>query len=340
MNDTHSNPIQSFKDLCDRLPDGILVQCEGKIVFANSSLAALLGYAQASELLGREALSLIHQDDREGAVDRILSLGRHKEVSPAWECRLLGREGTLVDAESTDSAILFEGRLATISALRDIRLRKVALEEQRRQNLLLQAIYQGAGIGILLTDDSANILEMNPEASRMLGLVEGDLAKGNLNPYLGHPNGFNTLWSTLLKEGSLRSSAMLRNLQGPDRDIVVMGQVQIVPGKNLILMADPEGLRAEPPGRPSAAGAGLPAVVHDINNILMVIQMNCDLMLEELGTDQGLGLRVTAIRDSSGQASSLIRSLGPRRSPPPQVQASEQAGMGSPSASVRQSGQA
>ena len=60
-----------FRELIERSPEIVLVIEEGRVVYANAALVRSVGAASAEALLGREAIALVHPDDREAYRERL-----------------------------------------------------------------------------------------------------------------------------------------------------------------------------------------------------------------------------------------------------------------------------
>src|SRR5947208_1216050 len=62
--DAEREATAKYRALVELSPDAIMVHAEGKLVFVNTAAARLLGARGAGELIGREALSIVHPDYR------------------------------------------------------------------------------------------------------------------------------------------------------------------------------------------------------------------------------------------------------------------------------------
>ncbi len=62
---------QRYRGLVELFPDAIYVHTRGKLIFANSQGAKLLGAERPEDLYGREALDFVHPDNRDFVTNRI-----------------------------------------------------------------------------------------------------------------------------------------------------------------------------------------------------------------------------------------------------------------------------
>ncbi|MBV9998775.1 MAG: response regulator [Verrucomicrobia bacterium] len=134
---------EALRLLVDRLPDGVLVNCEDRIVFANPAACKILGARRPEELLGKGALELVSPEGRVRAQRRVQRVLASVEVAPE-EDTLLQLDGTPVEVEVTAIPFLHEGKAAVQVILRDHAERK-RLEAQLRHAQKLEAIGQLAG---------------------------------------------------------------------------------------------------------------------------------------------------------------------------------------------------
>jgi two-component system, cell cycle sensor histidine kinase and response regulator CckA len=110
----------------------VLVHREGRAVYANSALAAMLGFETPEELRGLRVLDFVHPDDRAAVTSRIATLGRESTV-PFSEERLIRKDGSTFPASIAGVAVLFEDQPSVAAIVRDI------TESRRIQTQLAQA---------------------------------------------------------------------------------------------------------------------------------------------------------------------------------------------------------
>ncbi len=119
---------ESFHTLIERLPEGICVMQEDRIVYVNPMLVSLTGCTSAGELLGRSAVelaeSLLHPEDLAALPRELREAMREGRPVPPWEVRLVRRTGGLVPVEISQAPGMFEGRPCTVRSLRDLTERK------------------------------------------------------------------------------------------------------------------------------------------------------------------------------------------------------------------------
>ncbi len=113
--------------------DGILVEENETVVYANRSYRLLFGYEKPEELIGQNISVVLSDADQE----RMLEYGRRRrrgEDTPSlYEFKGKRKDGTLLDLEAAVSTSIVDGRTHIITAARDIAERKQA------ENALRQA---------------------------------------------------------------------------------------------------------------------------------------------------------------------------------------------------------
>ncbi len=115
---------ESFRTLIERSPDGILVQREGRVVFANQAAGALFGQERPDALVGREYLALVHPDDRDAVAARIARARDATAALVPTEERFAREDGRIVSVEVAALSVVFEGGPAVLAIARDLTDRK------------------------------------------------------------------------------------------------------------------------------------------------------------------------------------------------------------------------
>lgn len=111
----------SFRELIERLPDAVSVSHDGRIVYANTAVAALLGAHSAEEFIGRAGEELehfIHPEDRE--ILRTVNEERLQGARSLRQLRLLRRSGEALLVEAAHFIVSFEGRPCSMWIVRDL----------------------------------------------------------------------------------------------------------------------------------------------------------------------------------------------------------------------------
>jgi PAS domain S-box-containing protein len=130
---------ENFKTIIQQMPDGVLIVDMEKVLFANQTLAVLLKYPSADELVGLLKFDLIHPDYHRAVRERIEPILGREGANPILILKLLGKGGIPVDFESSSICIQFGGKSAVMMVLRDI-TKQNQLEHQAIHNEKLATV--------------------------------------------------------------------------------------------------------------------------------------------------------------------------------------------------------
>ena len=124
-----------FLQLVETSPDAIVVHCDGKIVFANSSTLVLAGVSNVNDILGKPAIDFVHPDDRDKAKKRITEVLISGKPAQTVEERFIRTDGTVIEVEVTAVATTHIDKPAVQVVIHDI-------SERKRAELERQVIYE------------------------------------------------------------------------------------------------------------------------------------------------------------------------------------------------------
>lgn len=114
-----------YRSLVEVCPDAIVVVADGKFVFVNPAAVTLFGAQSADELLGKYAIEFIDPAFRRDVSESLL---RPRDDRPV-EQRIVRLDGTTRAVEVIGSAIMYGGKRARQSVIRDITERQKAQQQ-------------------------------------------------------------------------------------------------------------------------------------------------------------------------------------------------------------------
>ncbi|HWQ66413.1 MAG TPA: PAS domain S-box protein [Methanospirillum sp.] len=123
---------ERYRRLVELSPDTIFVHDGTQICFFNQAGVRLLGAERAQDLIGRQVLDLIHQDDKASVRTRILTLMNEGEPGPMVEEKFIRLDGSVVEVEVSSAPILYQGNQAVLVVVRDITRRRKVEEQLKR----------------------------------------------------------------------------------------------------------------------------------------------------------------------------------------------------------------
>jgi len=147
---------ERYRMLVESSPDAMLVQAEGKIVFANVATAKLLGAERPEMIVGMAFTDILPPDCRAEGQQRLVESAA--KVTPLSQQTLVRMDGDPVKVESLGIPITFAGKPAVQIILHDL-TERLLLEEQFRQAQRLESLGMlAAGIAHDLNNVLAPIL--------------------------------------------------------------------------------------------------------------------------------------------------------------------------------------
>ena len=110
-----------YRQLLALLPDAVLVQSRGSILFTNPAAAELLGLASEQALIGKSLTNFVHADSREAFAARDEKADASPPASaPRLRAQMLDAGGSVVEVEVTSSPCVYHDQPATVLLARDI----------------------------------------------------------------------------------------------------------------------------------------------------------------------------------------------------------------------------
>ncbi|WP_348672475.1 PAS domain S-box protein [uncultured Abyssibacter sp.] len=108
-----------FRRLMDAAPDPMVVVQDGRVVFANTTAGQMFGAPNRDQLLGRTLAELVHPDDLDDTLGRMLRIAGGETLEPQIR-RTLRADGSVLWVESRGTAVSFKGRSAVLCILREV----------------------------------------------------------------------------------------------------------------------------------------------------------------------------------------------------------------------------
>jgi len=178
-----------YRELFERAMDMIAVlDREGRLVEVNPAVARTLGY-QREELIGRPLSSILAPEEADAGVARFARKLDGSEPACFYQSVLLGKDGRRVPIEASSEVILRDGALHGVLVIaRDVSERvaaRAALEESERR---FRNAFEGAAVGMTLTDPAGTLLRVNAAFAEMLGYRPSELAGVQVGEIV-HPDG-------------------------------------------------------------------------------------------------------------------------------------------------------
>ena len=161
--------------------DGIYtIDVHGRCTMANGAASAMLGHA-VEDMVGKDMHALIHHHHADGrpydeADCPLYQAFRDLHKVRIEETAFWRQDGTSFFAQCTSSPLLVEGEQAgAVVTFRDISQQIAAAAALRESEMRFRAVFDGAGIGIVITDLEGRLLECNEAYERVTGFPRAEL---------------------------------------------------------------------------------------------------------------------------------------------------------------------
>jgi PAS domain S-box-containing protein len=338
--ETFANAKASYDELLRNQRDGVLLVREGKVVRANPSAAAMLGYPYPELLFDADPSSILADRDAVPALRDALGGSGGGATRSEWEAAILRRDGSVFDGEISVTWISRENRMESfvparrgplgMVILRDVTNRVRILNDLRRERDFSARILDVSGSIVLRLGKGGEILLFNRQCEettgwtaaealgkRMTGFlipepvrdvheaaVEGIFA-GRMPPPIETP--------LVTARGEERTIAWkyapLQDASGEIASVIVTGID--VTDRRLLEKQIIEMQKME------AVGTLAGGIAHDFNNILTGILGNLDIANRCVGPASPAGGPIAESIRASERAVNLVRQLMDfsRRSP-------------------------
>ncbi|MDP3981070.1 MAG: PAS domain S-box protein, partial [Chlamydiota bacterium] len=161
---------ERYRNLIENSPVAIFVQCEGKVVFANSETKRVMGAKSNNQLIGTEVLDYVHPDFKQTTLDRIKMVHAQKTRANLIEEKFIRLDGKIIDVEVMGTPVLYQGKSAIQVVFRDITEHKKAEKSLNESLAMLRAITNTAEDSIFIKDKDRKYIFFNPAAEKLLAL--------------------------------------------------------------------------------------------------------------------------------------------------------------------------
>jgi diguanylate cyclase (GGDEF)-like protein/PAS domain S-box-containing protein len=184
---------ERFKALSDASYGGIVIHDEGLILECNKGLSEITGFSY-SELIGMNGFDLIAPDELNSVIENI-----HSNIDHSYEAVLIHKDGSKFPVSIKGKNITYKGLDARVTEFIDITERNKA----EKQLKLAASVFTHAREGIMITDSSGTIINVNETFSHITGYSR-DEALGKNPRFLKsnqHSQEFYTaIWTSLLED--------------------------------------------------------------------------------------------------------------------------------------------
>jgi len=214
---------KKHRTLVEAMPLGIFIHQAGKVRFANTVMASMLGVEDVHMLSDRKALSFIAKEDRPMVIEHIQRV-QQGESMPQVEERLLRRDGSTFWADVRTTPITYEGAPAVQVLVQDISERKQA--EEKLSRLSYHDELTGLPNRRLFADRANQAIAIAKRNKNSAALLYIDIDRFKfINDTLGHFCGDQVLKETATRLGLILRESDTAARMGGDEFVVLLQEV-------------------------------------------------------------------------------------------------------------------
>lgn len=290
--------------LIERSPDGYLVHCDGKVVFANPAALKLYGAQHDRDVLGTAILDFVAPEFREHISERAL-LVDEEGSNPPLELDCLRLDGTRIALEATSHPFSFQGRQAVQVVLHNLTERNRAMEKLREQAALLDH----AQDAIFVHDLHGCLHYWNKSAERILGWTAQEAIGAFVQDlFYDRRDTYERHLQVVLRDGDWMGETQARTKSGGEATLesrwTLLRTEEGAPKSILVIKTDvtearkmeAQLFRAQRMDNIGALAAG---IAHDLNNVLGPVLMGVDLLRHDVTNPRDIEL--LDIMEASGK---------------------------------------
>ncbi|QRO01671.1 response regulator [Archangium violaceum] len=182
-----------FRELIERLPDGIAVLDDEHLIYANPALLTLLGCSSPDELVGGRVAELeerfFHPEDLSKLLHGLREGAKSGQPVSPGEVRLVRKTGGVVPVEFAQAPVVFDGRPGLVRIVRDLTERKQMQARLMLSDRMASLGTLAAGIAHEINNPLAYTIatlgHVETEVLPRLGAHEDDLRKLIADAQLG-----------------------------------------------------------------------------------------------------------------------------------------------------------
>ncbi len=172
-----------YQSLVERLPVGIVIHRQGKLLFANAQAHQILGARRTMELVGTDVLNFVHPDFHSRIIRRM------KEVEdglpgPMVEQKYIRIDGRVIDVETMAFPYTFNGDPAVQVIFRDITERKQTETKIKKNEILLAQLFQNLPMAVVMLNDAGKVEQVNKGFEEMFGYSLAELKNKSINDFI------------------------------------------------------------------------------------------------------------------------------------------------------------
>jgi len=159
----------------DHSGSGMAVVRGGSVVRANQRFMELFRFEKPSDIIGRPLAVIAHPDDAQRLMERTVRRERGETASPRYEFRGLRRDGEQIIVEATATRVIYRGKPASLTLLRDITGRRRTEDKLRKSETTMRLVFSASPVGIVLLGENMTVTGINHRINSITGYRPDEL---------------------------------------------------------------------------------------------------------------------------------------------------------------------
>ena len=214
-----------YQSMIKKLPIGIIIHKDGKLVFVNDMAAMIIGASRAKDLIGMDVIDFVHPAQRPLIRERMAKALKGEPV-PLMEQKYIKLDGHEIDVETIAFPFLFKDERAVQVIFRDISEKKQAEARIRKNETLFTQLFNSVSMAVVMLDDTGKVEQINQGFEEMFGYKLEELKGKNLNDNIVPEELRNEgidLNNLITSNRVIRVETIRKHKQGKQVDVILYG---------------------------------------------------------------------------------------------------------------------
>jgi len=165
--------LERHREILDTDLVGIFVIQGGKLVYASAGCERIAGYAP-DELVGRDPLTLMHPEDREGAGQNLARRLAGEHVVPHYRARVVRKDGSIAHGELSGRRVLYREQPAVQVVMRDVTGEEESARLQRNFLAVASDLLAAGDVAGILSRVAQTVVDLSPFRRAVISVYDLD----------------------------------------------------------------------------------------------------------------------------------------------------------------------
>jgi len=165
---------KKYRLVVDNANEGIVITQDGKLKFANPSIAEFTGHAENSPK-EQSILEFVHPDDRKMFMEHHLKRLSGEEIPHPYSFRMVDRKGHTRWIQNNGVLVEWEGRPATLNFLLDNTAHKKAVDAMAESEAKYRQLFESESDAVMVFDaETQQFEDANPATLDLFGYAKAE----------------------------------------------------------------------------------------------------------------------------------------------------------------------